>query len=267
MEEVNKIKRDNWTEEQITVVLYEYCRRPFGQFSGTKPFIEELGHLLHRSPGAIVRKVGNLAHFDPQMKARGVEGLEHTAKMDKVVWNKYFGHWDQLAYDAELLIAKFKEKAFEESVEESIEIDLSSLPKGEERRQEVIRRIHQDFFRKTVLSSYSYKCCITGLNNPALLQASHIVGWSKDEENRTNPQNGLCLNVLLHKAYDDNLLGISPDYEVFISERFFGEHMKDVDKRTVDYIRSIDHRKLILPHRFYPDRDFLAMHYENYKKH
>lgn len=105
-------KRDNWTEEQITVVLYEYCRRPFGQFSGTKPFIEELGRLLHRSSGAIVRKAGNLAHFDPQMKARGVEGLEHTAKLDKEIWNKYFGHWDQLAYDAEILIAKFKEKSF-----------------------------------------------------------------------------------------------------------------------------------------------------------
>ena len=87
-------KRDNWTEEQITVVLYEYCRRPFGQFSGTKPFIEELGRLLHRSSGAIVRKVGNLAHFDPQMKARGVEGLEHTAKLDKEIWNRYFGHWN-----------------------------------------------------------------------------------------------------------------------------------------------------------------------------
>ena len=27
--------RDNWSEEQITVVLYEYCRNPFGQFSVT----------------------------------------------------------------------------------------------------------------------------------------------------------------------------------------------------------------------------------------
>lgn len=258
--------KDNWTEEQITVVLYEYCRRPFGQFSGTKPFIEELGHLLHRSPGAIVRKVGNLAHFDPQMKARGVGGLEHTAKMDKMVWDKYFEHWGQLAYDAEMLIARFKEKDFEASLEESISIDLSTLPKGEERKQVVKQRINQDFFRKTVLSSYSYSCCITGLNNPTLLQASHIVGWSKDEENRTNPQNGLCLNVLFHKAYDDNLLGISPDYEVFVSERFFGEHMKVVEQKTIDYIRSIDHRKLTLPHRFYPNKDFLAMHYENFKK-
>ena len=258
-------KRDNWTEEQITVVLYEYCRRPFGQFSGTKPFIEELGRLLHRSSGAIVRKVGNLAHFDPQMKARGVEGLEHTAKLDKEIWNKYFGHWDQLAYDAEILIAKFKEKSFEDSVEESIEINLSSLPKGEERRQEVVRRIHQDFFRRTVLSSYNSRCCITGLNNKVLLEASHIVGWSKDEANRTNPQNGLCMNVLFHKAYDENLLGISPDYEVFISEEFFGTKLKDVDNSTKKYLRGYNKRKLIMPKRFIPDKDLLAIHFEMFK--
>lgn len=256
---------DNWTEEQITVVLYEYCRRPFGQFSGTKPFVVELGKLVHRTPAAIVRKVCNLASLDPRMKARGVDGLGHTSKLDEVVWNRYFGHWNQLAYDAEILIAKFKEKKFEESLAESIAIDLSTLPKGEERKQEVKRRINQDFFRRTVLSSYGNKCCITGLNNPTLLQASHIVDWSKDEENRTNPQNGLCLNVLMHKAYDENLLGISPDYEVFISERFFCKPMKEINEGTVDYIRNLNHKRLILPRRFYPDRDLLAMHFEKFQ--
>ena len=256
---------NNWTEEQITVVLYEYCRRPFGQFSGKKPFIMELGKLLHRTPGAIVRKVGNLAHFDPQMKARGVGGLEHTGKLDAVVWNRYFGHWDQLAYDAEKLIADFKEKELETSIEESLSIDLSSLPKGKERKQEIKRRINQDFFRRTVLSSYNFRCCITGINNLALIQASHIVGWSEDEENRTNPQNGLCLNVLFHKAYDENLLGISPDYEVFISDKFFGERLKEVNPTTMNYIRSFDRQKLILPRRFSPDRDMLALHFEQYR--
>lgn len=256
---------DNWTEEQITVVPYEYCRRPFGHFSGTKPFIVELGKLVHRTPAAIVRKVCNLASLDPRMKARGVDGLEHTSKLDEVVWNRYFGHWNQLAYDEEILIAKFKEKKFEESLAESIAIDLSTLPKGEERKQEVKRRINQDFFRRTVLSSYGNRCCITGLNNPTLLQASHIVDWGKDEENRTNPQNGLCLNVLMHKAYDENLLGISPDYEVLISERFFCKPMKEINEGTVDYIRNLNHKRLILPRRFYPDRDLLAMHFEKFQ--
>jgi len=258
--------KDNWTEEQITVALYEYCRRPFGQFSGTKPFIIELGQLIGRSPGAIVRKIGNLAHFDPQMKARGVGGLEHTAKLDKVVWDRYFGHWDQLAYDAEILIAKFKKKDLEESLEESISIDISTLPQGKERKTVMKRRINQDFFRRTVLSSYNYRCCITGINNPELIQSSHIVGWSEDEENRTNPQNGLCLNVFFHKAYDEHLIGISPNYEIYVSEKIFGEKLDDVDPSTIKYLKQFDKKKIIMPKRFFPDRDFLAAHFEKYIK-
>lgn len=252
--------RDNWTEEQITIVLYEYCRNPFGQFSATKPFVKELGVLLGRSPGAIVRKVGNLASFDPQMKARGVGGLGHTGKLDEVIWNKYFGHWDKLAYDAEVLLAKFRNK----KLEESLTIDINDLPKGSERIQEVKRRINQCFFRDTVLSSYENRCCITGINNTKLLHACHIVGWSEDEENRTNPLNGLCLNALFHKAYDENLIGISPDYEIFVSDEFFGAKLEIVDVFTKEYINSINHRKLIMPKRFLPDRDLLAVHFENY---
>ena len=74
----------------------------------------------------------------------------------------------------------------------------------------------------------------------------------------------MCLNILFHKAYDENLLGISPDYEIFISERFFGERLKDVDQGTIDYIRGFDHQKLILPRRFYPDKDMLASHFEKF---
>lgn len=252
---------NNWTEEQITIVLYEYCRNPFGQFSATKPFVKELGFLLGRSPGAIVRKVGNLASFDPQMKARGVGGLGHTAKFDEVVWNKYFGHWDQLAFDAEILIAKLKNK----ELEQSLNIDLSNLPIGGERKLEVKRRINQAFFRDTVLSSYENKCCITGINNAKLLNACHIVGWSEDEANRTNPQNGLCLNVLFHKAYDENLIGISPDFEIFVSEEFFGAKQKEVDDSIKEYLKGINNRKLIMPKRFLPDRDLLAIHFDKYK--
>ena len=254
-------KSDYWTEEQITIVLYEYCRNPFGQFSATKPFVKELGLLLGRSPGAIVRKVGNLASFDPQMKARGVGGLGHTAKLDEVVWDKYFGHWDQLAYDAEILIAKLKNK----ELEQSLNVDLSDLPVGGERKQEVKRRINQTFFRDTVLSSYENKCCITGINNVNLLHACHIMGWKDDEANRTNPQNGLCLNVLFHKAYDENFIGISPDYEIFVSDKFFGAKLKEVDDSTKEYMRGFNKRKLIMPKRFLPDRDLLAIHFEKYK--
>jgi putative restriction endonuclease len=116
------------------------------------------------------------------------------------------------------------------------------------------------------LSSYENKCCITGINNAKLLNACHIVGWSEDETNRTNPQNGLCLNVLFHKAYDENLIGISPDYEVFVSKDFFGAKLKEVDSLTKEYVMSYNKKRLIMPKRFLPDRDLLAMHFEYFKR-
>ncbi|MCR5131521.1 MAG: HNH endonuclease [Prevotella sp.] len=254
--------KDNWTEEQVTVVLYEYCRKPFGQFYGTNKFVKDLGDLLHRSPGAIVRKVGNLASFDPQMKARGVGGLAHTAKIDKQIWDKYYGNWDQLVMDAETIIARLRKRP----LEQSLEINLQNLPPGLERIQEIKRRVNQDFFRRCVLVSYNNTCCISGINNPDLLEAGHIVDWKIDKINRTNPENGLCLNVLFHKAYDENLLGISPDYEVFISDEFLGEKLQNVEDSTRLFIKSFDKTKLHLPSRFLPDKDFLAIHFEKYRQ-
>lgn len=255
--------RNNWTEEQIIIVLYEYCRKPFGQFSATKEFVQNLGELIGRTPSAVVRKVGNLASFDPKMRDRGVGGLEHTGKLDLEVWQKYYGHWDQLAFDAEVLLAKFKNN----ELEESLTIDLNNLPIGSERIQEIKRRINQDFFRQAVLSSYNQKCCITGINNPALLQASHIVDWSIDEQNRTNPENGLCLNALFHKAYDENLLGITPDYDIIISEEFLGSKMNEVESSTKDYIWGFNNKKLRMPRRFCPDKELLAQHFEKFRHH
>lgn len=261
---------NNWSEEETTLALYEYCRKPFGQFNATKQFVIDLGHLIGRSPAAIVRKIGNLASFDPVMKARGVGGLPHTAKMDQIIWNKYYGHWDQLAYDAQIIISKLKHKSFEQSVEE--EIDIKYLPQGKERVQAVKRRINQDFFRKAVLSSYENCCCISGICNSKLVEASHIVDWSIDENNRTNPQNGLCLNPFFHKAYDDNLIGISPDFEIIISDRLFDSELRISNKLnslesfevTKKYIMSFHHQRIIMPRRFLPDRNFLAEHYEGF---
>lgn len=253
-------RKDVWTEEQITIVLYEYCKKPFGQFSSTKPFVKELGELINRKPGAIVRKVGNLASFDPQMKARGVGGLAHTSKADKIVWNRYYGHWDQLAYDAELLISQLKNKEFEES----LEIDLNNLPTGAERKQEVKRRINQDFFRATVLSSYKYRCCITGITSSQLLEACHILGWADNENNRTNPKNGLCMTPTFHRAYDKFLMAITPDYEIVLSDEMLSGTKDDT---TLEYLRDLQGRHIIMPERFAPEQEFLAQHFEAYKHH
>ncbi len=77
------------------------------------------------------------------------------------------------------------------------------------------------------------RCCITGLAIPQLLNASHIVPWSFDVKNRTNPRNGLCLNAIHDRAFDCGLLTVTPDLTVRLSPSLKG---RAVDKAAQDLL-------------------------------
>ena len=81
-----------------------------------------------------------------------------------------------------------------------------------------------------------------------------------------DPCNGLALNPLFHRAYDNNLIGISPDYEVYVSEDIIGKKLNGMGERTKEYILSFNHQKIQMPRRFAPDKDLLAIHFESYKQ-
>lgn len=55
------------------------------------------------------------------------------------------------------------------------------------------------------------------MGNKELLIASHIIPWGKDEKNRLNPMNGLLLNALHDKAFENGLITIAEDYTIKIS--------------------------------------------------
>ena len=80
-------------------------------------------------------------------------------------------------------------------------------------------RVNQSFFRRAVLASYQGRCCMSGVNHPRLLVASHIVPWSQDVANRLNPRNGLCLSALHDRAFDSGLISLNNDYQVIISDK------------------------------------------------
>ena len=107
------------------------------------------------------------------------------------------------------------------------------------------------------MASYNARCCISGLAEPRLLVASHIVPWSFDTQNRLNPQNGLCLSALHDKAYDLGLITVLPDFTVRVSQQLKGA---GVDGFTQDSITSYDGGAITLPERFRPDPAFLESH-------
>jgi putative restriction endonuclease len=55
-------------------------------------------------------------------------------------------------------------------------------------------------------------CPITGITDPALLRASHIVPWAEcDDEQRLDVHNGLLLSALWDAAFDAGLVSFAND--------------------------------------------------------
>ena len=93
-----------------------------------------------------------------------------------------------------------------------------------------------------------------------MLVASHIVPWSKDEKNRLNLHNGLCLNLLHDKAFDRGLITITEDYKIKLSSAIID--YKD-DEAIEKFFMPYNDHSIFLPKKFLPDKYFLRYHYEN----
>ncbi|MEC7265117.1 MAG: HNH endonuclease, partial [Bacteroidota bacterium] len=207
-----------------------------------------------RTPSSIAYKLVNFASLDPSLKARGIKGASNTSKLDREVWNEYYTNWEELPYESEKLRSKIENKP----VERLNNISEVLLPKAGITRERVIKaRINQSFFRSSILASYNYTCCITGLKNPELLIAGHIKPWSEDEKNRLNPRNGIAINGLHDKAFENGLMTITPDYKIKVSEQL----LKEKDQSAIEnFFVRYDGKEIFLPSKFLPDVNFLIYH-------
>lgn len=226
---------------------------PFSKAVKTNPDVIRVAKMIGRTPSAVAFKLGNFGSFDPELKKRGIGGLPNVSRLDKEIWDEFNSNWEELAYESERLIAEFDKRP----IEDAANIDVTDLPVGRERESVVKARVNQSFFRQAILSSYGGKCCITGMNIPSLLVASHIVPWSKDKDNRTNPRNGLCLNALHDRAFDNGLLTITKDYRVKFSRRLGDLGDSNFIKES---FYSFEDKEITLPNKFQPDKGFLLFH-------
>jgi putative restriction endonuclease len=244
-----------WTREELMLTINLYCKLPFGKMHSRNPNIIELARLINRTPSSVSFKLVNFASFDPSLKERGIKGAENASKLDKQVWGEFYGNWNSALLDSEQLLAQKKHT----TPEGLNDIDLDELSgKGKEKERIVKSRVNQSLFRKMVLATYNHKCCITGINQPELLLASHIVAWKDDEKNRLNPMNGLCLNALHDKAFDRGLITISANnHTVMISSTF---KKKRPPQSIVDNFLNWEGKLIQLPDKFLPSPDFLKKH-------
>jgi putative restriction endonuclease len=122
-------------------------------------------------------------------------------------------------------------------------------------------RLHQARFRGRVLPAYSSQCAICRLKELRLLDAAHIVG---DVEDTGDPvvTNGLSLCAIHHRAFDQNLIGVSPDYMVHISRRL----LEDEDGPMLELLKGSHEVPLFVPSRASerPDAEHLALRYDGF---
>ncbi|MGH2934436.1 MAG: HNH endonuclease [Gaiellaceae bacterium] len=123
-------------------------------------------------------------------------------------------------------------------------------------------RLHQARFRGRVLVAYASLCAICRLKESRLLDAAHIAG---DLEERGEPviANGLSLCSIHHRAFDQDLVGVSPDYEVRVARRL----LEDEDGPMLELLKGFHEQSIVLPKRssWRPDRNRLAERFQRFE--
>lgn len=239
-----------WTREEEIIVFNLYCKIPFKKSSKNHPEVIKIANLIGRSPSAVNMKIGNFGSFDNNLKRQGIVGLSNASKLDEDIFNEFSADWDKLAYESELLISQLTNS--------KSETQADFIPEGSEHLITAKARVNQGFFRKAVLSSYSSTCCITGICTPQLLIASHIKPWRDSSANeKTDPHNGVCLNALHDKAFDQGYITVLKDYTVLVSSRIKDIYDGEIVKQ---YFGAYNGRQIIMPDKFAPNKLYLEYH-------
>lgn len=160
-----------------------------------------------------------------------------------------------MLFESERILAELENQSIESKYAESLK-DISDL-KGETKVREIKTRVNQSVFRQIVLTNYTGKCAISGIDIPEFLIASHIIPWSENEKERLNPENGICLSALYDKAFDKGFIGISTRYEILLSKTLNESASKTFYSR---FFLHLNGSKIQLPERFIPKREFLEYH-------
>ena len=143
----------------------------------------------------------------------------------------------------------------------------AGMPESSAERRYALRtvkqRLHQASFREAVITAYKGRCALSGLPEPLLLDAAHIVDDKDERLGQPIVPNGLPLSKIHHAAFDAQLIGIDPDYRLHVSDRLLGRN----DGPMLEALKGLDGGVIHLPGRLrdHPDRDRLAQRFERFK--
>jgi putative restriction endonuclease len=126
----------------------------------------------------------------------------------------------------------------------------------------VRRRLHQPLFRLRVLEAYARRCAVCRLRHPELLDAAHIREDSEGGEPIV--PNGVAMCAIHHRAYDNAVVGIRPDYVVEVRK----DVLEEIDGPTLLHaLQGLHAERITLPvqESAWPRRDLLEERYERFR--
>ncbi len=171
----------------------------------------------------------------------------------QAVWPVYIieDHPESLSVVAEIQAAYFSEGA-QDGVAAVHEQELRRYVATQTRA-----RLHQQAFRMMVLDAYSDNCTVCHLKHAELLDAAHIIPDGKPRGEPVVP-NGLSLCKIHHAAFDNNIIGITPDYIIKVRDDVLDEHDGPMLRHG---LQELHDQKIILPHHKsdWPDRERLEV--------
>lgn len=136
---------------------------------------------------------------------------------------------------------------------QSFEEQTAALPRGTEAERVVIARVGQDIFRQALMEYWNGTCPLTGITDPSLLRASHIIPWAECEDDalRLNVYNGLLLSSLWDAAFDAGLISFTINGIPVVSPSLSGRATSALRLDGAPVLRGLtpQHEELLRRHR------------------
>jgi len=235
--------------------------------------VQRLASFLHRTPSSVALKIWNIAAYDANRKACGRVGMKHGSKLDSQVWQWYAEDPDAFMEQCldvlrrallQANASNFTPAPLAPDRHSPLETATALLidehaPTREERPITMLQRVNQSYFRNSLLQNYHGTCCITGMQIPKLLIASHIKPWKASTPNeKTAASNGPLLNAFHDRAFDQGLISIDDDYRIMVNHDKVRH--SDINDR---WLYDFDGHEISLPAISQPSHEFIEYHHKH----
>jgi predicted restriction endonuclease len=221
---------------------------------------------MGRTPSSLAMKLTNFASLDPVQQARGIRGLPGASRTDRAMWTEFRNDLGTLGPASEQMLHDLFTNDNEREVDflnrDTVRLEPSPkfvAPTGPtEAIASVKIRRGQQFFRQSILNIYGVRCCVSGINVPRLLVASHIKPWRDFPSDRLDPRNGLCLSSIHDAAFDAGLITLDEEFRIVLGKRIRSYFPQPaLEQNFVPY----EGKQIQLPQKLAePNPEFIAYH-------